>query len=927
MVIQISLSIVTFSMRISMKRAFLVFLIIFVALFSTKANEVACSREGFSVVYINGIFTDEDKARSDTEDVKNVFLDNSKNKVLVASTNFHTGYNATHLLGFGDVLKSVLQKMWEVEGSTKEDYDLERIVARIQPEVKTQKILILGHSQGTFYANALYDYLIRRGVSAKSVAVLNLATPASFVGGHGTYLTNTNDMLVQNVRSAATLTSHPEPLVANLDIDPVPGDTGLFSGHSLAGVYLKEKPVNIASAIAGALSKLQSDPTRDPSQPCIPSPETSIAHVTKGMTLAVADTLAYGVDIYSKRVPTSQIGITRNLANAFVGLAGSIQESPAVVPPVATTEVQVAAPEAVAAQYVPTQATPQVAAPLVEQPTVIFIEQLPAPQLLQPTPPAVPPPVTGFGGLLSLDPGFGASSGGTAPPSLPSVEPAEVITPEVPAAPPAVVPIITASVPSVLGNTTVTITGTSSDVVEVFVRHGVVSATTTPENDGTWSIAFVFEEGLHTLEIVGRGASTSTDTLTKSVTVDMTPPSSPTLSVSECGASLSPTSCVLATTTATLHIVTDADTTHTFVNVLGATSTTAADDFLLTLPDRATTTITVVAEDAAGNMSLATTTSISVFTKPLLITEVAWAGTTALASDEWVEITNVSPYTIDMSRAVLRNADATIRYPLTGTLSSYHINMLSDTYLIESRSAATSVTHSQLEATLALADAGDQLFLEYDTVVMDATPSIDVCGGWCGGALKQAVRYSDSQGPQQGTRTMERVNVAHDGSVASAWQTNDTYLYGTPPTDASGNPILGSPLRDTREWFKEAEWVCTSRMQDGVPYVPGTGVCTYYSAFMHTNARRYGTLFKGAVGSSTVVSNHSLTRSMISVQNGDDVAGVSPGDSFFVAIYETRNGPSFSSDMQQFHDYFTGVSPTPPHSNYRVIPWTYGTTP
>jgi hypothetical protein len=904
-----------------------ILLLLLIAPVPEYAHAAACNVDGYSVVYINGIFTDETKARIDTQAISDIFQEKETNKQMIDSTNFHTGYNATHLLGFGDVLKSVLQKMWEVEGHTKEDYDLERIVTRIQPEVKTQKILILGHSQGTFYANALYDYLVRRGVSAKSIAVLNLATPASFVGGHGKHLTNTNDMLVQNVRSAAVLTSHPEPLVANLDISPVPGDTGLFSGHSLSSVYLKEKPVNIASAIASSLSKLQSDPTRDPSQPCIPSPDTSIAHVAKGMTLAVADALSYGVDIYSTRVPTSQVGITRNLANALVGLAGSIQESPAVVSPVTTTEVHAAVPEPIAAQYVPNQVTPQVDALLVEQPTAIFIEPLPAPLLSQPTPPVEAPPVTGFGGLLSLDPGFGASSGGTAPSSLPSPASAEVRTSEVPAVPSATVPVITASVPLILGTTTVTITGTSTDVVEVFVQSGAASTTTIPKSDGTWGIVLVLEEGEHTLEIVGRGASVSTDALTKSVTIDITPPSPPTLSVIECSTSLSPTSCVLATTTATMHIVTDTDTTRTLVTVLGATSTTAADDFMLTLPDRATTTITVVAEDAAGNISLATTTTLSVFTKPLLITEVAWAGTTALASDEWIEITNVSPYAIDMSRAILRNTDDTIRYPLVGTLAPYHVNTLSDTYLIEQRSNATNMTHSQLEATLALSDTGDQLFLEYDAMVMDSTPRAEVCGGWCGGALKQAIRYSDSQGPQQGTRTMERVNLAYDGSVSSAWQTNDTYLYGTPPTDASGNPILGSPSRDTREWFKEAEWMCASRMQEGVSYVPGTGVCTYYSGFMHTNARRYGTLFKGSVGSSTVVSNHSLTRSMISVQNGDDVPGAVSGDAFFVAIYETRNGPSFSNDMQQFHDYFTGISPTPPHSNYRVIPWTYGTTP
>jgi hypothetical protein len=258
---------------------------------------------------------------------------------------------------------------------------------------------------------------------------------------------------------------------------------------------------------------------------------------------------------------------------------------------------------------------------------------------------------------------------------------------------------------------------------------------------------------------------------------------------------------------------------------------------------------------------------------------------------------------------------------------SYSTQTLADAYLIESRSNATNAQHTQLEATLSLADAGDELMLLYDGSVLDSTPAITECGGWCAGARKEAIRYSDTQGPQQGTRTMERIFGAIDGSQRESWQTNDAYVYGSPTLDASGNPILGTPLRDTREWFKEAEWVCASRIVDGTGYVPGTGVCTYYSGFMHTNARRYGTLFRGEVGSSTLVSNHSLNRAMISVQNGDDVVGASEGERFFVALYETRNGPNFSNDMQQFHDYFTGVSLTPPHSNYRVILWTYGTTP
>src|SRR3989344_3956063 len=122
-----------------------------------------CSADGYTAVYINGIFTDFNTAQDDKDRVWETFVKYSRKPELVAKTTFSNGYNAPHLGCLGDVIKSIQQKTWEAEGETEEDFDLLTIAKQLRGEVTTQKMLIIGHSQGTFYANALYDYLIRRG--------------------------------------------------------------------------------------------------------------------------------------------------------------------------------------------------------------------------------------------------------------------------------------------------------------------------------------------------------------------------------------------------------------------------------------------------------------------------------------------------------------------------------------------------------------------------------------------------------------------------------------------------------------------------------------------------------------------------------------------------------------------------------------------
>src|SRR3989338_10999714 len=120
-----------------------------------------CSNKGYTIIYVNGIITDKNIARLDKDSLKEKFKKITKNDTV----NFINGYNSSHLGGIGDLLKSTIQAY---KGGAL-DYDLENILTQIHGELATRKVLLVGHSQGTFYTNAAYDYLINNGVPKDSI--------------------------------------------------------------------------------------------------------------------------------------------------------------------------------------------------------------------------------------------------------------------------------------------------------------------------------------------------------------------------------------------------------------------------------------------------------------------------------------------------------------------------------------------------------------------------------------------------------------------------------------------------------------------------------------------------------------------------------------------------------------------------------------
>src|SRR3989338_10910568 len=160
----------------------------------------SCSSSGATVVYVNGILTSNQQAQDDMADLRDAYY----NRIGDKTVTFTNGYNPSHLGGFGDLLKSIGQA-YQNRGPYIQDTDLITILLQIHPQVTTQKLLLVGHSQGTYYTNAMYEYLTGHCVSKSSISVYNLATPAGFVAGDGRYLTSSTDKVINRIRGSLSI--------------------------------------------------------------------------------------------------------------------------------------------------------------------------------------------------------------------------------------------------------------------------------------------------------------------------------------------------------------------------------------------------------------------------------------------------------------------------------------------------------------------------------------------------------------------------------------------------------------------------------------------------------------------------------------------------------------------------------------------------
>ena len=241
-----------------------------------------CSQEGYTIATINGMFTDDERAKGNMVALATTFgfFYNRQN------IDYQYFLNPSHIAGLGDFFAVAYQKLFDTE--TVKDYDLVEMLSEASHKVVTQKLLLIGHSQGNFYANSLYDVVADQpgGVPERSIGGYGVASPASRVAGYGKYLTSSTDSVIENLRWRGILFI----MEAN-DAIKLP-ENNTSNGHSFSDVYLKYRGDKIISDIQTTLAKLKENDEQLPEDPCISPPELSTIHKVQGVILAVADPAA-----------------------------------------------------------------------------------------------------------------------------------------------------------------------------------------------------------------------------------------------------------------------------------------------------------------------------------------------------------------------------------------------------------------------------------------------------------------------------------------------------------------------------------------------------------------------------------------------------------------------------------------------------------
>jgi hypothetical protein len=903
-----------------------------------------CNPDGYTIIFVNGILTDE-QAATHAKDGLQYILDNSLKK---KHLNVYLGYNPSHLSGLGDGLQSISQAF----NAPFSQFDLKTILMQIAPEVTTRKILLVGHSQGTFYTNELYNYLVTHGVPQESIAVYNIATPASFVAGGGLYITSSNDKAINFIRNSE-VTGNQEiyansyytmgsvvssALRANITIPQEDGwATDNWGGHHFS-VYLDGAADRIVHDIDAELAELKA--SGDASGACFTPPTADLSYKMQAAALGAADPIAGAAKSlhdtfasYTSHIAGTIASAVENSRGAFAFEANPNQASAAAL----ATETEVPALPAdlpkTPAPQVPAKIAEATPAPLVNPPMPApAAKSAPVPVM---TPPAIPPqasttnPPPQSSGTVSISPGFGGGGSAT-----PSTDPVPSTVSSSTTAPTAHAVLFTVDSPSdntAFANPAVAFEGTADASALVTASYASSTATTTADASGNWALSLTLAEGTTEVDLGAQDVSGDiSPTLNLHVTVDTVAPATTTLSIADCSASLTVGFCGLPGTSTTLSwsAVPEAASYGLAVNGVVIATTTSLSE-TASFDEGATTTFAVVTYDTADNA--ATSSSIDVYGlgQAAIINEIGWAGVEIDRSRQWIEVRNMTPFKIDLSHlAIERSGEAPIQ--LSGTVTA-------GIHYVVIRAAPFTGTVTSLAFTLSTSTA-EQLTLVWNSeLTLDATPPPSACTGWCAGAFNEKLGSNvGGVGDLFMPLSMERKDNTPDGASPSSWQSTDSY---TVFIVNSGEELWGTPGHPNSHGFPDVGVYCGSPTNllttQLAPYNPGTGGCEYLSRFITGRTRaqivgggRAAGLFRGDVGSSTNLTGYALSYSLAGYGRFDAIpADATPGEHFFFAIWEGRNGPAFH-DGEKFMAYFTvGASTTapltPPHGNYAVLPFIY----
>ncbi|MGB1251578.1 MAG: lamin tail domain-containing protein [Candidatus Promineifilaceae bacterium] len=205
-----------------------------------------------------------------------------------------------------------------------------------------------------------------------------------------------------------------------------------------------------------------------------------------------------------------------------------------------------------------------------------------------------------------------------------------------------------------------------------------------------------------------------------------------------------------------------------------------------------------------GFFSRATATAINA-SGSVVVSEVAWSGTNASTSDEWIELYNPTNAPINLTNWTLQAQDGTPSITLQGSIAANSFFLLERT----NESTVSDLTADQLYSG-SLENVGETLFLRDESDGLIDT--VNGSGGtWSSGSSTSPIA------------SMERIDPALP-DAENNWETHDGNIRNG--LDANGEPINGTPGQPNSAWAASGADLAITKWADAP--VPGATVITYH---------------------------------------------------------------------------------------------------
>mgnify|MGYP001583141389 CR=1 FL=1 len=635
-----------------------------------QVGETVCSPVGYSVFTINGIFTNEERASKNRDKLWEILPPAFNHQPLTVDFLL----NPSHLAGLGDLVISAYQKVFDNE--TVKDYDLVEMLKDASAKVKTQKLLLVAHSQGNFYANSFYDTAAGKegGVPAESIGVYAVATPAGRVAGGGKWLTSETDKVIADWVSLVPFKKIMAPNT-NIVLDEVDNS----KGHNFSGVYLKHRGSEIVSNIQASLDKLQTNDTQNESSPCLASPKLTLAHKVEGKVLAVVDPKAKiakdGFVIVAKETYQAGKALAKGAYSLTSLLAGAVASVlPDDKPPIKTYSLWVGTEENITPADNSQRGTLTVGKIKQAEESLNDMQKK----------------------LLVLQ----------------NQERKIILDASLPLA---------STIAPVLSN----------------IEEKKPNAATIRDEPRIFFVGMVYPGFGGGGEGSPRALASASESLPEQ-SDEQVALSAPSLSAPQCAYSLATDGCLVATTTVIFVWPSVSGATYYAVNKNGEYATTTDLFFSADIPDFSDYVFSVSAGNTSTTSDTSTQT-VSVATIPIAINEIAWMGTTASAYDEWLELKNNTGHRINLSQWAIESADNLPYIALAGEMSPYEYRVLERRANTITARAIVSA-YGNGSSQWALGNSGEELILSYASTTLDKSPAIIIDAWTAGGNTSSTTR-------------------------------------------------------------------------------------------------------------------------------------------------------------------------------------------